>query len=47
MLRSLKAQIVEHKYPRKTLWLENQAAQIDEIGKGAKELIDESWYINK
>ena len=41
------AQIAEHNYSRKTSWLDNQAAQIDETGKETKELIDESWYINK
>ena len=47
MLRITKAQNAEHNYSRKTLWLENQADQIDKTEKGAKELIIESWYINK
>ena len=45
--RSLVAQSAEHNYYRKTSWLENQVSQIDETGKKAKKLIDESWYINK
>ena len=47
MPRSPVAQIAEHNYSKKTSWLGNQAALIDETGKGAKKLIDESWYINK
>ena len=47
MPRSPIAQIVEHNYSRKTLWLGNQVAKTNETGKGAKKLIDESWYINK
>ena len=47
MPKSLVAHIAKHNYSRKTSYLENQAAQIDETGKGAKKLIDKSWYINK